>query len=67
MSLLRFILLFILFYVIYRMIKLFIRYFRLGARSNNNFQKGSKSKSKYENVEEAEFTEIKTKEKTEKK
>ena len=49
------------------MIKLFIRYFRLGARSNNNFQKGSKSKSKYENVEEAEFTEIKTKEKTEKK
>jgi hypothetical protein len=64
---LRFILLLILFFVIYKVIKIFIVNFRLGAKSNNNFKKESKPKSKYDNVEEAEFTEIETKEKNQKK
>lgn len=59
MSLLRLILFFILFYVIYHVIKLFIVYFRIGSRNKGNFQKDRKSESKYENVEEAQFTEIK--------
>jgi len=64
---LRFILLLILFFVIYKVIKIFIVNFRLGAKSNDNFQKKNKPKSKYDNVEEADFTEIETKEKNQKK
>ncbi len=67
MSLLRLLLLFVVFYVLYKMIKLFIVNFRLGAKSGNNFNREPKTKSKYENVEEAEFTEIETKKSTDKK
>jgi hypothetical protein len=63
MSFLRFILLFILFYAIFKVVKLFVLNFRLGAKSNNNFQRENRHKSKYDDVEEAEFTEIETKEK----
>ena len=59
MSLLRLILLFVLFYVIYHVIKLFIVNFRIGSKNRGNFQKDRKAESKYENVEEARFTEIK--------
>lgn len=62
MSLMKFILLFILFYLVYKLVKLFIVNFRLGAGSSN-LNKESKPKSKFEDVEEAKFTEIESKEK----
>ena len=61
MSFLRLILFFILFYVVYLVIKLFIVNFRIGNRNRGNFKRKEKPESKYENVEEAEFTEIKKK------
>lgn len=67
MSLIRFILLFILFYIVFKMVKLFIMNFRLGRKNNNNFQKESEPKSKFEDVEEAKFTEIETKQPNPKK
>ena len=67
MSLLRLVLLFVLFYVLYKMIKLFILNFKIGAKSDKNFNKDPKSQSKYKDVEEAEFTEIETKKNTDKK
>lgn len=67
MSLLRLLLLFVLFYVFYKMIKLFIVNFKIGAKSGNNFNRGTKTKSKFEDVEEAEFTEIEMKKNTDKK
>lgn len=59
MSLIRLILFFVLFYVIYHVIKLFIVNFRLGSKNKSNFQREKKPEGKYDNVEEAEFTEIK--------
>jgi hypothetical protein len=59
MSFFRLILFFVLFYVIYYVLKLFIANVRLGAKNKGDFQREKKSQSKYENVEEAEFTEIK--------
>ncbi len=59
MSLIRLILFFVLFYVIYYVLKLFFINFRLGAKSKGNFRKEKKPESKYDNVEEAEFKEIK--------
>lgn len=49
------------------MVKSFVMNFRLGAKSNNNFHKESKPKSKYKDIEEADFTEIESKEKNPKK
>jgi len=66
MSLIRFLLIFILFYIVYRVIKLFIANFRIGA-GNNNIHGNGKPKSKYENIEEAKFTEIKENEENHKK
>jgi hypothetical protein len=57
----RLILFFILFYVIYHLARLFIVNFRIGAKNKGNFQRDKKPESKYNNVEEAEFTEIKKK------
>ncbi len=61
MSLIRLILFFILFYAVYHILKLFIVNFRIGAAKKADFQKKNKPESKYENVEEAEFKEIKKK------
>ena len=67
----RFILFFILFYVVFRLIRLFIVNFKLGSKRNDNIrnQNGSNKKqhSKYDNVEEADFTEIESKEENHKK
>ncbi len=57
------ILLFILFYLVFKLVQLFIVNFRLGAGKNNNYHKENRSKSKYEDVEETDFTEIESKEK----
>ncbi len=61
MSLIRLILFFVLFYAVYHILKLFIVNFRIGAKKKGDFQNKSKPESKYENVEEAEFKEIKKK------
>jgi len=67
MSLIRLILFFVLFYVIYYVLKLFIVNFRLGAKKKGNFQKEKKPESRFENVEEADFTEIKKQDENDKK
>ncbi len=67
MSFMRLVLFFILFYAVYYIIKLFIINFRIGARKKDKFQTENRQNSKYENVEEAEFTEIESKEKNDKK
>ena len=67
MSLLRLILFFVLFYVIYHIIKLFIVNFRIGSKNKGNFQKEKRPESKYDNVEEADFTEIKKEDENTKK
>lgn len=65
---LRFILFLILFYIIYKVLQYFLRMLISPSKSNqDSFQKSSTSKSKYENVEEAEFKEIKPDENNEKK
>ncbi len=66
MSLIRLILFFVLFYVIYYILKLFIVNFRLGAKNKRDFQREKKPESKYEDVEEAEFREIKKKDENDK-
>lgn len=55
----RFILYFVLFYVLYRLLRSVLNYF-FKDRTTNNIKNQSTSKSnKYENIEEAKFTEIK--------
>jgi hypothetical protein len=66
MSMFRLILFFVLFYVIYFVLKLFITNFRLGSKNKGGFKKDRKPESKYDNVEEAEFTEIKKKDENDK-
>jgi hypothetical protein len=67
MSFIRLILFFLLIYVVYHVVKLFIVNFRIGANNKENFQSKKKPESKYESVEEAEFTEIKKKDDNTKK
>ena len=67
MSLIRLILFFVLFYVIYHVIKLFIVNFRVGSKNKRNFEREKKPESKYDNVEEAQFTEIKKEDENTKK
>ncbi len=64
---LRFILFFVLFFIIYSLLKLFIANFRLRAKNKGDFRRERKPEDKYENVEEAEFTEIKKKDENENK
>ena len=61
MSFIRLVLFFILFYVVYLVVKLFIVNFRIGTRGGKNFGSKQKPESKYDDVEEADFTEIKKK------
>lgn len=67
MSFIRIILLFLLIYVVYHVVRLFIVNFRIGVNNKENLQSDQKPESKYENVEEAEFTEIKKKDENTKK
>ena len=65
---LRFILFLILFYIIYKVLQYFLRNLISPSKSNkDSFQRSSTPKSKYENVEEAEFKEIKPDENNDKK
>ena len=65
---LRFILFLILFYIIYKVLQYFLKMLISPSKNNqDSFQKSSTPKSKYENVEEAEFKEIKPEENNDKK
>jgi len=65
---LRFILFLILFYIIYKVLQYFLRFLTSPSRSNqDSFKKSTPEKSKYENVEEADFKEIKPDDKDDKK
>jgi hypothetical protein len=56
---LRFILFLILFYIIYKVLQYFLRYLISPSKSKrDSFRRSSNTKSKYENVEDAEFKEI---------
>ncbi len=57
---LRLILIFILFYFIYRGIKLFVRYFTAEFKKQPDIRGNTSTESKYKDVEEVEFREIKT-------
>jgi hypothetical protein len=67
----RIIIYFVLIYVVFRLIRVFIANFKLGAKRGDNIDKdikpNSTSRNKYENVEEADFTEIESKEENHKK
>ena len=57
---LRFILFLILFYIIYKVLQYFLRNLISPSKTNkDSFQRSSAPRSKYENVEDAEFKEIK--------
>jgi len=58
---LRFILYLVLFYVIYRLIRSLLWYLTKGSSANEIKDPQKPKKSKYENIEEAKFTEIKEK------
>ncbi len=65
---LRFILFLILFYIIYKVLQYFLRNLISPSKNNkDSFKRSSTPKSKYENVEEAEFKEIKSDENNNKK
>ena len=68
---LRFILFLILFYIIYKVLQFFLRAFISSPKKNDNikddYKKSQPEKSKYENVEEADFREVKPDEKDDKK
>jgi hypothetical protein len=64
----RFILFLILFYIIYKILQYFFQYLTSSSKKNyDTFEKGQPAKSKYENVEEADFKEIKPDDEKEKK
>ena len=64
----RFILFLILFYIIYKVLQYFLRNLISPSKSNqDSFKRSPSPKSKYENVEDAEFKEIKPDENNDKK
>ena len=56
----RFLLILILTYFIFKGIKMLVTYFISGPKNNSNINKNTRNDSKYKDVEEVEFTEIKT-------
>ena len=56
---LRLILIFILFYFIYKGVKLFAKYFTAEVKNTSNIHGNKNGESKYKDVEEVEFREIK--------
>jgi hypothetical protein len=64
---LRFFLFLILFYIIYKILQFFLRYLTSHKSGNPDvYSRNEKPKSKYDNVEEADFKEIKPDDKNEK-
>ncbi len=55
----RFILFLILFYIIYKVLQYFLRYFTASTKNKDSFKTNPPAKTKYKDVEEADFREIK--------
>lgn len=62
----RLIFLLIAFYIIYKAIRIFLFYFIPSLKGNSNIKNEKTGKSKFKDVEEVKFTEIKSEAKTEK-
>jgi uncharacterized protein HemY len=56
----RFILYILLFFVVYSVVKLFIKFLNSPSKSSIHTSNIRRNKNKYENIEDAEFTEIKS-------
>ncbi len=69
MIMFRLFLLFIVFYIVYKAVKIFFRYFSPSLKRNSKVKNNLSKESKYKDVEEVKFTEIKSeiKSKTKKK
>ena len=59
MSMFRLILMFVLFYFLFKVVKMFVRFFIPEAKKPSNFNSSPAGESKYKDVEEVEFKEIK--------
>jgi hypothetical protein len=53
----------VLFYLIWRIVRLFIKYFNLSRKTNPDISGNRESQSKYKNIEDAKYTEIKDEDK----
>ena len=56
---LRFIILLILFYIVFKAVKYFLKYLAVSNRNSDSFKKNTPTESKYQDIEEADFKEIK--------
>jgi len=53
----------ILFYIVWKFIKAFMRYLSSSQKANPDIKGGKESQSKYKNIEDAKYTEIKDEDK----
>jgi hypothetical protein len=53
----------ILFYIIWKFVKVFMRYLSSSQKSNPDIKGGKEGQSKYKNIEDAKYTEIKDEDK----
>jgi len=63
MRLLTFIIYIILFYIIWKFIRVFMKYLSSSKKENPDIKSGRESQSKYKNIEDAKYTEIKDEDK----
>jgi hypothetical protein len=59
----RFLIYVILFYIIWKFIRVFIKYLSSSKKGNPDIKNGKKGQSKYKNIEDAKYTEIKDEDK----
>ena len=59
----RFLIYVILFYIIWKFIRVFIKYLSSSKKGNPDIKNGKEGQSKYKNIEDAKYTEIKDEEK----
>ena len=63
MRLLTFIIYIILFYIIWKFIRVFMKYLSSSKKENPDIKSGKEGQSKYKNIEDAKYTEIKDEDK----
>jgi len=59
----RFLIYVILFYIIWKFIRVFIKYLSSSKKGNPDIKNGKEGQSKYKNIEDAKYTEIKDEDK----
>ena len=59
----RFLIYVILFYIIWKFIRVFMKYLSSSRKGNPDIKNGKEGQSKYKNIEDAKYTEIKDEEK----